>query len=235
MPADSDEPLVLVPGLGCTERLFAPQIAALRGSRAVQVADHRRDDTVAAIARRLLGEAPPRFALAGLSMGGYVALEVLRQAPDRVTRLALLDTSARPDTDEARQRRSRHIGLAEAGRLRAVTDELWPLWVHPDRHGDRDLKALVEAMMDETGAEAFVRQQRANMGREDRRDLLSALEIPTLVLVGEADAVTPPELAREMADLVEWSSLVVVPSCGHLSTLERPDAVSDGLRAWLAR
>lgn len=225
--------LVLVPGLGCTERLFAPQVAAL-GSPRIRFADHRRDDTMPAIARRLLEEAPPRFALAGLSMGGYVALEVLRQAPERVCRVALLDTGPGADDAAARERRLRQIALAEGGKLDEVQEELWPRLVHPDRRDDRALRDVVEAMMADTGPEAFARQQRAIMGREDSRALLSQLEIPTLVLVGDADAPTPPHLAQEMADLVEWSSLVIVPDCGHLSTLERPEAVIHALKAWLA-
>ncbi|HEU6441214.1 MAG TPA: alpha/beta hydrolase, partial [Microvirga sp.] len=120
------ETLVLIPGLACTARLFEAQIASLSGSRNVVVADHTRDDSIPAIAARLLKEAPAHFALAGLSMGGYVALEVMRQAPERVRRLALLDTSARPDTPEASQDRERFIALAQAGRLEDIHSKLWP-------------------------------------------------------------------------------------------------------------
>ena len=229
----SEEALVLVPGLNCTDALFGPQVAALAG-RPVIVADHRQDASVAAIAARLLAAAPARFALAGLSMGGYVALEVLRQAPERVARLALLDTSARADTDEARERRRRQIALAEEGRFAEVKEELWPRLVHPDRLGDEALKRVVVGMMDETGPETFVRQLRAIMGREAALALLPGIEVPTLVLVGDADALTPPELSREMAERIEWASLVVVPACGHLSALEQPQAVTEAMRAWLA-
>lgn len=235
MAAEAFESLIFVPGLGCTARLFDQQIAALGTERVATVADHGRDDTMAAIAHRLLASAPPRFALVGLSMGGYVAIEVIRQAPDRVARLALLDTGPGTDGDGARERRLRHIALAEAGRLEEVGRELWPAFVHPDRREDRSLRTIFETMLLDTGREAFVRQERAIMAREDGRAVLSSFEMPTLVLVGEADTVTPPEIAREMAELVEWSSLVVVPGCGHLSTLERPQAVTAALRAWLAR
>lgn len=234
MPADSEETLVFVPGLGCTERLFAPQIAALGGSRPIRIADHRQDATMEAIARRLLADAPARFALAGLSMGGYIAIEVLRQAPDRVTRVALLDTSARGDTGQARENRHRQMDVARAGRLDALVDDLWPRLVHPDRREDAGLRAIVDAMMRDIGAEGFIRQQHAIMSRGEGHEVLSALEIPTLVLVGDSDVLTPPDAAREMADLVEWSSHVVVPGCGHLSTLERPEPVTDALSAWLA-
>lgn len=230
----SDEPLVLVPGLLCTSALFAPQVEALAPPRRIVVADHTRDDTMAAIAGRLLAAAPERFALAGLSMGGYVAFEVMRQAPDRVTRLALLDTSARPDAEEVRERRLGQIAAAEAGRFEDVQAELWPRLVHPDRIHDGVLESVVRGMMRESGVAVFVRQQRAIMGRPDSRPLLGRIRVPTLVLVGDRDALTPPELAREMADGIDGASLVVVPHSGHLSTLERPEAVTQALREWLS-
>lgn len=228
------ETLVLVPGLNCTRALFEPQIVALGEGRSIVVADHARDPTMEDIARRLLDAVPGRFAIAGLSMGGYVALEVLRQAPERLTRLALLDTSARPDTDEQRQAREALIALAESGRFEEVHVQLWPRLVHPSRREDRALEAIINAMMHETGPGGFVRQQRAIMDRRDARPNLPGVEIPTLVVVGAQDILTPPERAREIAEAVEWASLVVVPECGHLSTLERPDAVTEALRLWLS-
>lgn len=227
------ETLILIPGLACTARLFEPQISALSMEREVVVADHRQDDTMAAIAERLLEDAPERFALAGLSMGGYAAMEVMRQAPQRVSRLALLDTTARPDTPETRQNRERQIALAESGRFEDIFTTLWPRLVHSDRQSDKALQEIVFGMMRETGPEAFVRQQRAIMGRPDSRPLMPSIEIPTLILVGEGDAITPPEVAREMADLIEWSSLVVIPEAGHTSTLEQPEKVTQALRLWL--
>ncbi len=227
------ETLVLIPGLACTERLFGPQIEALMGDRDIVVADHTQDDSISRIAARLLAEAPERFSLAGLSMGGYVALEVMRQAPGRVARLALLDTSARPDTPEASQDRKRMIALAEAGRFEDIHSRLWPRLVHPDHQSDGPLNDEVFGMMRQTGAEAYIRQQRAIMGRPDSRPTLPGIEIPTLVLVGEGDAITPPDMAREMAEMIEWASLVVVPEAGHLSTLEQPGRVTEALRLWL--
>lgn len=229
----AEDTLVLVPGLTCTRELFAPQIEALGGGRQVMIADHTQDDTIAAIATRLLAQAPERFALAGLSMGGYIALEVMRQAPQRVSRLALLDTSARPDTPDQRDWREGLIRLADAGRFGEVEAELWLRFVHPDRLNDAELRAMFLRMMADTGPEVFVRQERAIMARQDSRPDLPQIEIPVLVLVGAEDASTPPELAREMAEAIEWASLVVVPNCGHLSTLERPDAVTRALNAWL--
>jgi pimeloyl-ACP methyl ester carboxylesterase len=233
MKAPMAETLVLIPGLACTPKLFEPQVAALSDIRTIHVADHTQDDSISAIAARLLQEAPERFALAGLSMGGYIALEVLRQAPERVERLALLDTSARPDSPQASADRERLIALAQAGRYQDIHAMLWPRLVHPHHQGDPRLRDVVWDMMRSTGAEAYVRQQRAIMTRADSRSLLPGIEIPTLVLVGEGDVITPPEIAREMAEMIEWASLAVIPEAGHLSTLERPEAVTHALRLWL--
>lgn len=226
--------LVLVPGLNCTADLFAPQIAALADRVQVTVADHASDETIAAIARRLLASAPPRFALAGLSMGGYVALEVMRQAPRRVERLALLDTRASADTPEDAEIRMAAIKLAETGRFDEIHPVLWPRLVHLKRLGDRELEAVVRRMAEMTGPARFIRQQRAVMGRPDYGPHLAAIGCPTLILVGDGDAITPPFMAEDMAEAIPGARLVVVPECGHLSTLERPEAVSAALGEWLA-
>ncbi|MBC2861241.1 alpha/beta fold hydrolase [Stappia sp. 28M-7] len=228
------DPLVLVPGLLCTEALFAPQIGELaRDGVQVQVADHRQDETIAAIATRLLAEAPPRFALAGLSMGGYVAMEVMRRAPDRVTRLMLLDTSARADTAEQTANRRRLMALAESGKFDQVTPSLFPLFVHEDRQDDSALRALVMQMAAATGPGAFVRQEKAILAREDSRPFLGAIACPTTIVVGTGDRLTPPELAREMQNLIPRARLETVVGAGHLPTLEAPDAVTGLMRTWL--
>jgi pimeloyl-ACP methyl ester carboxylesterase len=226
-------PVVLVPGLNCSVRLYAEQIPALRQFGPVTVADHTRDDTMTAIARRILAAAPPRFALAGLSMGGYIALEITSQAPERVAKLALLDTAARAESSEQTKGRQRVIELAKIGRFGEVPDLQFPVFVHRNRHGDVQLKAIVRAMARETGAEAFLRQETAIIGRADARSGLASITCPSLVLVGDGDELTPPHLSQEIAAGVSGSSLVVIPDCGHLSTLERPAAVNAALVAWM--
>ena len=226
-------PSILVPGLNCSARLYAEQIPALWRFGPVTVADHTRDDSMAAIAQRILAEAPPRFALAGLSMGGYVAFEIMRQAPQRVAKLALLDTGARPETPEQTAGRLPRIEMAKTGRFAEVPDSQFPLLVHRNRHGDAALKHLVLTMAAETGAEAFLRQMQAIMGRPDSRPGLAAIACPTLVLVGEGDELTPPSLAQEIAAAIAGARLLVVPDCGHLSTLERPHAVTRALVEWM--
>jgi len=226
-------PIVLVPGLNCSARLCAEQIPALWRFGPVTVADQRRDDSIAAIARRLLTAAPPRFALAGLSMGGYIAFEIMRQAPQRVVKLALLDTGARPETAEQTQGRQRRIELTKTGRFAEAMDIHFPLLVHRDRHDDEALKRLVRAVAEETGPEAFLRQQQAIMGRADSRPGLAAIACPTLVRVGDADVLTPPAQAQEMVAGIPGARLVIVPDCGHLSTLERPQAMTQALVEWM--
>lgn len=226
-------PILLIPGLGCTARLYTEQVPALWTFGPVTVADHRRADSMDAIARQILDTAPPRFALAGLSMGGYIALAIMRIAPERVVKLALLDTGSRSDTPEARERRKASIALVRAGKLDEMNAILWPMLVHKDRQGDAELKKIVGDMTLTAGADAFVRQQTAIMTRPDSRPGLSAIKCPTLVLVGDGDQLTPPTLSEEMASLIPGSRLVVVPDCGHLSTLERPQAVTQTLVEWM--
>ena len=222
-------PIVLVPGLLCTERLYLGQIPALERFGPVTVADHTRDDSMQGIAQRILSLAPPRFGLVGLSMGGYVSFELLRQAPERVVKLALLDTTARPDVPEQTEQRRRQIDMARTGRFDGIAALLFPRFVAAARHADRALEDVVRTMARDTGAEAFVRQQTAIMHRADSRPLLSAIGCPTLVLVGEQDALTPPDRAAEMAAAIPDVRRVVVPDCGHLSALEQPDAVTRAL------
>jgi pimeloyl-ACP methyl ester carboxylesterase len=226
-------PIVLIPGLSCSARLYAAQIPALWRFGPVAVAAHTRDDTVAAIARRILDDAPPRFALAALSMGGYMALEIMRQAPNRVDRLALLDTNARDDSPEAQEKRRANIALAESGRFDETIELVWPLLVYPDRRKDAVLKQIHVAMCHDVGAEAYVRQQRAILARPDSRPLLPTIKCPTLVLVGEQDELTPPVLSEEIAAGIPGAKLVKVPHCGHLSTLEQPEAVNAALVEWM--
>jgi pimeloyl-ACP methyl ester carboxylesterase len=198
------------------------------------VADHRRDAEMAAIAARILADAPPRFALAGLSMGGYIAFAMLRHAPERIAKLALLDTSARPDTAEQSVAREKTIAMAESGKLAEVVEMLTPRFLHRSRYNDEALRRAVRDMAADTGAEAFVRQQKAIMSRLDSRPLLATIRCPTMVLVGDGDELAPPELSKEICAGISGARLVVVPGCGHLSTIEKPEAVNAALEEWLS-
>lgn len=226
-------PTILVPGLLCSARLFAAQVPALWRFGAVTIADHRQDETLDAIAARILKAAPPRFALCGLSMGGYIACAILRAAPERVAKLALLDTAYRADTPEQTERRQKQIALAQAGKLDDVVDALLPLFLHKDHLGDPSLVKIVREMAADTGPEAFVRQQRAIISRPDSLADLPKIKCPTIVVVGDGDTLTPPKIAGEIAALIPGSRLVTIPNCGHLSTIEKPDAITRTLVEWM--
>jgi len=230
---DDTMPILLVPGLVCSPRIFAPVVPALWRFGPVTVANHIRDDNMGAIARRILAEAPPRFALAGHSMGGYIAFEIIRQAPERVAKLALMNTQARPDTPEATARRHGMMARAKSGGYRDVLDELFPGFVHPSRRGDAGLRQLVYDMGDDVGPEAFMRQQTAVIGRPDSRPSLAWIKCPTLVLSGDTDNTVPNSLSVEMANGIHGARLVILPDCGHLPQLEQPQATADALVEWL--
>jgi pimeloyl-ACP methyl ester carboxylesterase len=191
---------------------------------------------MAGIARSILAAAPERFALAGLSMGGYIAYEMVRQAPERVERLALLDTGYRADALERIAARRDLIAKAEqGGGARLAQELLLPVLIHKARLDDTALVDIVLQMAVDTGLEAFKRQEAAIIGRPDNSPLLPTIRCPTLVLVGREDALTPVAQHREIADAIPGARLEIVPDCGHLSTLEQPEAVSRALRGWLGK
>ncbi len=229
----SEIPLLLLPGLLCDARLWRDQAEALADIASVTVADTTEDDSVDAMADRALAAMPGRFALAGLSMGGYVAFALLRRAPERVRRLCLFDTSARPDTAEQSRRRRGLIALARRGRFRGVTPRLLPQLLHPDRLSDATLAGEVTAMAERVGKEAFLRQQTAILHRPDSRPDLPGIRVPTLVGVGDGDVLTPPDHAAEIAAGIPGAELRVFPHCGHLAPMERPEEVSALMRNWL--
>ena len=231
---DQITPLLLVPGLASSARIYAPVIPALWRFGPVMVANHIRDDSMAAIARRVLSEAPPRFALAGHSMGGYIALEIMRQAPERVLRLALINTQARPDTPEATQRRRVLMERAKRGELRAAREEMFPELVHPSRRDDSDIRRLMHEQGDDVGVEGYLRQQAAIIARVDARPTLSAIKCPTLVMTGDADNTIPNAFSKEMAESIAGARLVILERCGHLPQPEQPEATVRVLSEWLA-
>ena len=226
-------PIVLVPGLASSARIYAQIIPALWRFGPVMVANHIRDDSMAAIARRILSEAPPRFALAGHSMGGYIAFEIMRQAPERVAKLALINTQARPDTAEATLRRRGLMERARRGELRAIREESFPELVHPSRRNDADILKLVHAQDEDVGVEGYLRQQVAIIARVDSRPTLSTIKCPTLVLTGDADSTIPNALSKEMAEAIPGARLLILDRCGHLPQPEQPEATVRALSEWL--
>lgn len=231
-------PLILLPGLLNTARLWAHQTAALAGDREVVVCRTDTADTLAGLARAVLKAADSlgaaRFALAGLSMGGYVALEVWRRAPGRVARLALVDTSARADGPEQLARRRRMMAEAEADGIAPIVPQQIPGYLAPANVDDPHLVGIVTDMATEVGVAGFLRQQNAILSRPDSRGDLGGITCPTVVIVGADDQLTPPDLAKEIAAGIPGAKLVVIPDAGHLAPLENPQAVTAALRAWLA-
>jgi pimeloyl-ACP methyl ester carboxylesterase len=223
--------LALLSGALCDAALWRHQIAGLSDFADVRVADLTRDDTIAAMAARTLAGLPPRFALAGLSLGGYVALEIMRRAPERVTKLALLDTTARPDDKGEETFLEPVAGVTErrAGRVGLFTT----LLIHPRRLADRRLATILGAMAERVGRKAFLRQQRAALQRPDSRPGLADIRCPTLLICGRQDPLAPPVLLEEMAAKIPGAQLLVIEDCGHLSPLEQPEAVTAALRRWL--
>jgi len=226
-------PLALLPGLLCDAALWQPQIDGLADIADCRVADLTTQDSTAAMADSVLAAMPERFALAGLSMGGYVALEVFARAPQRITRLALLDTRCQVDGEEATARRRGLIELAEKGEFKGVTPRLLPLFIHTARLDDKPLTDTVRGMAERVGKDAFVSQQRAIMGRRDHTATLVTIHVPTLVVCGREDAMTPLADSKALAAGIAGARLVVIEDCGHLATLERPDAVTAAMRRWL--
>lgn len=225
-------PLVFLPGLLCDERLWRRQAEALGDIAAPMIADLSQDDSVAAMAARVLASAPERFALAGLSMGGYVAFEIMRQQPERVVRLALFDTSASPDSPQRAAFRRASIESLKTGRFMGVTKRMLPQLVH-ERHVEGPVGAEVQDMAQRMGGEVFVRQQTAILGRPDSRPTLSTIRVPTMIVVGADDVTTPLAQARIMHEGIGGSTLHVLPECGHLPPLEQPEETIRLLREWL--
>ena len=225
--------VVLIPGLLCTAELYAPQLKAFRDVARVHVADHACASSMSDIAAMILAKSPKTFALCGLSMGGYLSFEIMRQAPERVTKLALLDTAAKADTPERSAERFARVAQAERDGLLPVARSMWPYWMRPAGASDPALLEIAARMTSNTGVAHFARQQAAIARRADSVAGLGAIKVPTLVLVGREDQATTVADAEVIAGGIKGSKLVVIEACAHLSTLEQPEAVNRALMTWL--
>lgn len=225
--------VVLVTGQLLTAEAFAPQIAALSPRFDLRLADHASDDTISGMAERLLSEAPERFDLVAQAMGGFVAFEVMQRAPGRVRSLALLATLAPDDGPAQTARREGYIRLVEDGRFEEVVEERIPILAHPARREDEALLCVIRRMARDTGADTFLRQQRAIMSRADSRPTLATIPCPTLLIWGRQDGITTEAHQQEMLGAIPGARLEKIEDCGHLATLEKPRTVSALLAGWL--
>jgi pimeloyl-ACP methyl ester carboxylesterase len=223
--------IVMVPGLLCSPQIWAPQQDALWPYASVQIASTLGADTIEEIAASVLASAPPHFQLAGISLGGYICFEMWRQAPERIERLALLDTSARPDVPDQSAGRRQMVATAEKNYLATAVDGLMAV-LHPTRHDDPQLRKVNEQMARSVGLAGFKSQTEAAITRPDSRPTLPGIRIPTLVMVGDADALTPRHLSEEIVAGIPDARLVDIPESGHGSTIEQPDFVNAELVSW---
>ncbi len=229
------EHLLLLPGMMCDERLWAMQSEGLKDEcAAITVADLSSADNVYDAADRVLATAPETFALAGLSMGGVVAFEMWRQAPQRITRLALLGTNAEADSPTRRELRDELLARVVQGELKQVMiDSLKPCYLAASNYDNQALLDTIIAMALDLGEDVFIRQTRALRNRPDSVEMLSSISVPTLVLCGREDSLCPVDSHRLMAERIPKARLVIVEECGHLATMEQPQRVTAEMQAWL--
>ena len=226
--------IVFIPGLLCTDALFPSQFQAFSGIADCRVADTLGMDSIEKMAEKCLADIEGPFALLGFSMGGYVALEVARIASDRLTGLALVSTSAQPDTDEKQKQRQGLVELSQIGKFKGVTPRLLPRFFSPEALQDEAKTSIAIQMGEAVGKDNFILQQKAIMGRSDQRPNLPAFAKPSVVICGELDVLTPPDHAVEMAELLPDSRLHLLENVGHMSTIEAPNEVNQHLLDWYA-
>ncbi len=226
-------PLVLLTAVLTTKKLWRHQNRTLGDIADIHICELTQHDSVSELAASVLEVAPDQFSLAGISLGGFTAFEIMRRMPERVTRLALLDTNARPDSPDRTAMREKQMALTRQGRFEEVVDQIAPLMVSPGAQSDDSLQDLIREMAMTVGPEGFIRQSTACIHRVDSRPDLVRIDCPTLVVCGRQDQPIPLENSEEIAAGIAGSQLVVVEDCGHLSTLEQPEVVSDALRNWL--
>ena len=230
-----NEPLVFLPGHMCDGRLFANQVEAISSKRAVHLANFRHGATMAEFAANVLASAPPRFVLCGLSMGGIVAMEILRTAADRIAGLVLMDTNHRAETRERAKARLRTIALVKRGDLAlasVIRDEMKPAYL-ADGPRNSPILELVMAMAMSLGSQVFERQARAIMSRPDQADTLRRTAVPALVICGEEDKLCPLQIHEDMVGLIPGAKLEVVRGAGHLVPLEQPERTNELILDWL--
>ena len=234
--ASTPEPLVLLPGMMCDARLYGPQLAAFGPKREVHIPAYAKVNSIGSIVEQLLEELPKRFALAGLSMGGIVAMELIRIAPERVTRLALLDTNPRAELVEVQQAREPQIEAVLRGELAQVMNsQMICRYLSKQSPNPEHLEQVCLEMALELGPEVFVAQSRALQSRPDQQESLPHIKVPTLILMGRDDQLCPLDRHQRMLELIPGARFEEIASAGHLPTLEQPELTNNALKEWLER
>jgi pimeloyl-ACP methyl ester carboxylesterase len=228
-------PLVLLPGFLDTEALWRHQVENLADIADITIGDLTPQESIAEMAASTLAQAPERFALAGLSMGGYTAFEIMLREPERVTRLALLDTTPFADPPERLEGRKNQLSMVRDGRFDEVVSAMVAFKMKPEGPPKPALADAIREMCVTAGPEVLLRQQAAMLNRADTSDVLAHIKCPTLVICGRQDVPTPPEVHEEIASRIEGAKLVIIDDCGHLASLEQPVATTEAMREWLLR
>ncbi|MBO1909822.1 alpha/beta fold hydrolase [Sporosarcina sp. 6E9] len=227
-------PLIFLPGTLCDARLWQYQMESLEGIADITVGNISRKDSIKALAMDVLSEAPQEFALAGLSLGGIVALEIMRIAPERVTKLALLDTNPYPPKIEQRRIWDRYFEMITNNQFMDITKKhLLPVLIHPDQQNDKELVSVILRMAETVGEEAYINQLKAVMNRNDQTSILPTISCPTTIIVGKEDQICPVHMSVYMATTIPGSNIKIIENAGHLITLEQPEIVNKYLREWL--
>ncbi|EYU15721.1 alpha/beta fold hydrolase [Photorhabdus aegyptia] len=227
------EPIIIIPGHLCTSELFTYQIPNLWKHGSVTIPSILEGSSLTEMAKDIIQKAPPYFSLAGMSMGGFICLEIMKLAPERVSRLALLNSSARPETEEQKEMRENLLNKTTLENFEEILKDMATAGVHKSRQHDKNLINTIIRMGKETGFDAYVRQSKALGNRTDNRNILTHISVPTLVLVGDSDTITPPEHSEEMAEKIPNAKLIKLYLCGHATTLEQPEEVNKALIEWL--
>lgn len=227
------EPTIIIPGHLCTSELFAYKIPNLWKHSSVTIPSILEGSSLTEMAKDIIQKAPSYFSLAGMSMGGFICLEIMKLAPERVSRLALLNSSARPETEEQKKMRENLLNKTTLENFEEILKNMATTGVHKSRQHDKNLINTIIRMGKETGFDAYVRQSKALGDRTDNRNILTHISVPTLVLVGDSDTITPPEYSEEMAEKIPNAKLIKLYRCGHATTLEQPEEVNKALIEWL--
>lgn len=227
------ETIIALPGTLCTARLFQYQKAAMQDTTDWHDGNHSNSDNLKEVAANIINSVNGKFALMGLSYGGIIAFEILRQAPERVSKLILLNTNYKKPSEATRAAQQRFLGMSQLGEFRKITtDFLLDAMLHPKHATQTEIREIVLKMTTDTGPSNFFNQVKAQLGRPDSSPDLPKIKCPTLVIAGAQDKICTPELHEEMAALIPNSILEIIEECGHLSTLEQPEKVTEIIKKW---